>query len=357
MNLARFPFLNEAFSFAEEQGADLESLLEGTAFEEARSRGKQRVLEAIGNSDISDISLAGGEFDRLLEIMSYIYARMLVSSIDDHYLTRRYSLAEAVKLNRNLSHILSSDPDAVIGVAGELDANAVAADKGLMMHFTDFLRFSSRIKSPEWKLVNTEVFDGYVFLPGTSFCRVLQNALQDRLEREIPLHLPEEMKRSLTKVTGDIVNELEARKSRFEDGGLGEVDAELFPPCMRVLLANTQNGVNLPHTGRFALTSFLHNLGMDSEEILLLFSKSPDFDESKTLYQIKHITGETSGTEYTAPECATMKSHGICYEPDRLCASDKVNHPLVYYRAKSFLRSKEQKGKGAEGKAEKKDST
>jgi DNA primase large subunit len=104
---------------------------------------------------------------------------------------------------------------------------------------------------------------------------------------------------------------------------------------MRALLAGTQNGLNLPHSGRFALVSFLHALGMDSEQIMALFAKSPDFDESKTIYQVKHITGEGSGTEYTPPECSTMKSYGICFEPDDLCNSDRVVHPLIYYRIRT----------------------
>jgi len=347
--LATFPFLSGAVSMAERLGADLDSLLDGVAYEDARARGKQRVVEALRRSDVPDVSLAGSEFDRLLEIMSYTYARMIVSLIDDRFLTKRYALAESVRLDRNLGHILKGgDEDTVISVARELNVSAVSTKKGLMMPFTDFLRFSSRIKSTEWKLVNTEVFNGYVYLPGPSFCRVLQNALQDRLEEELPFDVPSEIADMLNAVIPPISEELEEMKNRYSAEGMGEVTADLFPPCMRTLLANTQNGMNLSHSGRFALTSFLHNLGMNSEEILLLFAQSPDFDESKSLYQIRHITGESSGTEYTSPECATMKTHGICYEPDRLCASEKINHPLVYYRAKTYMQKRDAKAETSE---------
>ena len=99
------------------------------------------------------------------------------------------------------------------------------------------------------------------------------------------------------------------------------------------VLANAQNGVNLPHSGRFALVSFLHTIGLNLEQILALFAQSPDFDESKSIYQIKHITGELNGSDgYTPPECGTMKTNGICYEPDNLCAKDTVNHPLTWFR-------------------------
>ena len=107
---------------------------------------------------------------------------------------------------------------------------------------------------------------------------------------------------------------------------------------MRKLLEMIRAGENVPHSGRFALVAFLHTLGMDSEEILRTFSTSPDFDESKSRYQIQHISGEISGTEYTPPECSTMKSYGICFDPDDLCAREWMTHPLKYYRAKGKRR-------------------
>ena len=109
-------------------------------------------------------------------------------------------------------------------------------------------------------------------------------------------------------------------------------------------MAYALHGVNLPHSGRFALVSFLHTIGMNSEQILALFSQSPDFDESKSIYQIKHITGELNGTDgYTPPECHTMKSNGLCYDPDKLCNNGKMNQPLTYYRIKTNAPMPEQK--------------
>jgi DNA primase large subunit len=127
---------------------------------------------------------------------------------------------------------------------------------------------------------------------------------------------------------------LEEEKKTRQAKDMGKVSIVRFPPCMRKLLAMIQKGENVPHSGRFALVTFLHALGMESEEILHIFSSAPDFDESKAMYQIKHIIGESSGTEYTTPECSTMKSYGICFDPDSLCNQEWMKHPLSYYRAK-----------------------
>ena len=74
-----------------------------------------------------------------------------------------------------------------------------------------------------------------------------------------------------------------------------------------------------------------------------MFSESPDFDEDIAGYQIKHITGELNGTEgYSPPECKTMKTNGLCHNPDTLCQQEWMNHPLTYYRVKSRDRTKGQ---------------
>ena len=331
LRAARYPFLDEAKAFAESHSADIAALIMSPAYADARRRGLNRVLESIKRSEVSYVPLSF-EHERLMEVMSYPYARMLVSCLDDRFLTKRYALAESVRMS-----ILLEDerPDTVISIAKELKVDAVSRDDMLMMHFTDYLKLASRIKSVDWKLVNSELFNGNVFLSNAKFCRALQNAMQDKIESELPIPVPNDIKAAVSKDVKHLEIVLNEMKTKFGDSVGGDVIVTEFPPCIRALLVGTQNGLNLPHSGRFALVSFLHALGMDSEQIMELFSKSPDFDASKTVYQVRHITGELSGTEYTPPECSTMKSYGICFEPDDLCSNEKVVHPLIYYRIKT----------------------
>jgi DNA primase large subunit len=333
LRVARFPFLRDSAAFAEANDADLESLMTSPSYEDARRRGIKRIEDTIDNSEVGYTPLMN-EYDRLMEVMSYPYARMIVSCVNDRFLTKRYALAESVRMNR----LLGEEPSAsAIDVSRELGVKAtVDAEGDLRMHFGDYLRFSSRIKSTDWKLVNSELRSGYVHLPHEKFDRLLQNALQDRIESELPLNVPDEYAAILKPTVDHVSILLNEMKNRYSPTGGGAINLEFMPPCMRTILANAQNGMNLPHSARFALVSFLHTLGMDSEGILALFAQSPDFDESKSIYQIKHITGELSGTDgYTPPECSTMKTNGICFDPDALCNSEKMNHPLYYYRIKS----------------------
>ncbi len=72
---------------------------------------------------------------------------------------------------------------------------------------------------------------------------------------------------------------------------------------------------------------------MDVTSIAQLYARSPDYDQEKTMYQVEHITGRGgTGTEYTSPACAAMKTTGICINKDAVC--EKINHPLSYYKIK-----------------------
>ncbi|PSP46238.1 DNA primase regulatory subunit PriL, partial [Halobacteriales archaeon QH_1_68_42] len=107
---------------------------------------------------------------------------------------------------------------------------------------------------------------------------------------------------------------------------------ELFPPCMKHLLDQVQKGEHLEHHSRFAIASFLTSIGMTTDEIVELFQVNPGFGEEATRYQVDHIRGATSPTEYSPPSCATMQSYGDCYNRDDVC-EDVIDesHPLNYY--------------------------
>ena len=79
---AKFPFLKESSEFAEKNSAELEDLLTSSNYEPARIRGVQRVMDALKQSEVSYTPLMN-DYDRLMEVMSYPYARMVVSLVGD----------------------------------------------------------------------------------------------------------------------------------------------------------------------------------------------------------------------------------------------------------------------------------
>jgi DNA primase large subunit len=282
-------------------------------------------------------------------------ARILASVVGDRYLIRRFALAEAERVNQRLQE---EELDFVMEVCGHLDIDVAStgtrSENGhtMKMHFLTFLKNTSQMRSIEWKLVNMDVKGGFVFLDQRRLCRIIQEVLRRRYEEELPLPVTGPIKEAFEAETLEILDVIKERKRFLEPDGMGEIRVDCFPPCIKHLIAMAQAGENLSHMGRFTLASFLHTLGMSNEEILKVFASSPDFREDLASYQIDHITGVISGTEYTPPECTTMVSFGLCYEKDRLCDKEWLTHPLKYYRSQvRYLRRKKGPAKGARKQA------
>jgi len=334
---AKYPFLQGAEDIVKGRKIDIDVLLADIAYEPARIRGKERVREAVDDGAVGDHPFPN-EMDQLSEILSYPIARMIVSSSGDRYLISRYALGEAMLLE---SRLVYEDDEGLMAIAEELGVETERTEKGYLIHFTTYLEATSSIRAKEWKLVNQEVFSGMVRISKEKLARVLRQRLNDRINSELPRKITD----SIISAFGDdakaFSGQMEAKRKQYVEGEMGPIDDKSFPPCMKTILTMMRAGENVPHTGRFAITSFLHTIGMNADSIMELFSTAPDFDAGKSEYQVRHIVGEISGTEYSPPECSTMKSYGICYNPDQLCQKEWMTHPLKYYRnRKKYGRSR-----------------
>jgi len=326
--LAKFPFLREAAAFIRAEGVSLEELLMDPAYARARSLGKARVMESLEKASPSE-AVAVAPADQLALLLSYPVSRILVSAVADNYLIRRYALHEAVLVEWRLQ---SESDDIVLHMSNQLGLDLRREDGGFRLHFADFLRHTSTMREAPWKLINQPMARGYVRLRRDKALRVLRSAVQRRIEEGLPLDVNDAILRAFGPDMTAIRGILDARKATFKAEEIGRVAITRFPPCMYNLLAQIQNHENVPHMGRFAIVSFLHHIGLRNEEIFRVFGDVPDFAADVTRYQIDHITGTTSSTEYTPPECSTMKSYGLCPGPDRVCLT--IKHPLSYYRVK-----------------------
>jgi DNA primase large subunit len=170
------------------------------------------------------------------------------------------------------------------------------------------------------------------------------------------LDVPQALCESIRSYTEDIREELEVLRKKYDDGtfepssGFRVRDPSSFPPCIAAILSNLRDGVNVPHTARFAVTAFLLNIGLTEDEIIEIYKNAPDFDEERTRYQVEHIAGNKGNVRYTAPSCDTMRTYGNCIKPlqglrgrgaephsDDVC--EKITHPLSYYKLKLKMKS------------------
>jgi len=95
IELALYPFVSEASRYVGSLGFSPDRLITSRALESARIRGTDRVIQSIAGNIERPSFIASDEGKVLTELLSYPFARILVSCINDQYLTRRYALAEA----------------------------------------------------------------------------------------------------------------------------------------------------------------------------------------------------------------------------------------------------------------------
>lgn len=332
-DLARFPFLLEAQAkIAGSQLNQLETFLTSDVGNRIIRRATGRIETAItippqGLFDHFRLSNADST-SPLESLYTYGMARIIASCLNDRSAIERLISYEA----RRSSFFLMNDESDETAQAEAAKRNAVAAQLGLFLHegtvtVPAYVEMVAGLREPLWRLVNRDVHGGLVRVYPTEVEVLLRERIRVVIRgRGLP-RVPPEVCALLAPSIEHLTAVLQSQMLR----DLGPIDESRYPPCMNALVTALLEGKNLTHMGRFALTAFLHTIGLSTTQIVEVYQRSPDFDIEKTLYQVEHISGR-SGTEYTPPSCATMLTNGICVGRDGLC--ERIGSPLGYYRKK-----------------------
>ncbi len=333
--ISLYPFLLSASEYVRSTGITLDELINSAAFERSRIRGKERVLEAIRRGVVTRKKAV---FDHdLVELLSYPFARILVSCIKDGFLIRRYVLGEAKGAYKQiLEDIKNGLSDSIMELMNEFDISLKVPPEeheGLKIHFSDYLRWTRDIHGRKWMLVNRELDRGFVRIKEEELARLLQEAIKERIGENLPLEVPEDICKKVEKYTAEIKEELKKCRKKEDAYVLkaSKVVKDSFPPCISRIMSNLSEGISISHYARFAVASFLLNIGVDAEEVINAFRNMSDFDEERTRYQVMHIGGTKSSKKYSPPSCKTMRTYGLCIEEEGGGCSE-ISHPLEYYR-------------------------
>ena len=262
---------------------------------------------------------------------------MMVVATADSLIKSRYALAEA----KRASELLKDErKEKVMEIANTFnwelrivdgDINAPSCDFAL--RFPDFLKNATSFHDEKWKLVNRLLFDGEVYLTKREVSRLLEEEVRRYIEGKLDTKVG-----SLPQSIMDRINQLKqlaiARRGEIRREEIPkDMIIAAFPSCIKGLYDTMASGRPVSHIGRFALTSFLVNIGMTVENVINFFRSVSDFDERMTRYQVEHIAGvRGSRTKYIPPRCDTLRTHGICHTTDEICK--KIRHPLACYRRK-----------------------
>jgi DNA primase large subunit len=327
-DLAKYPFLKENTEYVKNLDLKVEDL-EKPEFARILERAEERVIEALLYA-IVDRKTRNED----IEILSFPVAIMLTIATKNNFIKKRYALAEA---KRTYEDLREENRQRILEFARNFEWTIKLSEPDFpgfefVVGFADYLRNATHLRDKKWKLINRALSKGTILLTKNETSRLLSEEVRRHIEKRLePKEIP-----AFPKNMRDIaerINKLSAEKigkSEFEETPKVMVQ-EAFPPCISALYFAFSSGRHLSHIGRFALTSFLINIGMPPESVIELFKNISDFNEKMTRYQVEHIAGETgSRTRYIPPKCDTLQTHGVCTNPDQLCR--KIRHPLSYYR-------------------------
>jgi DNA primase large subunit len=330
--LSHFPFLKKAQDHIKSRFSSLDSLFNDKKGELLIDSALGRIQDAITIKKTFTPEITGSADD---EIAGYALARIIVSCVHDKTLIDRltryesdrayYFLVNEEEWNQNYHQDDSEYSHLCIALAHELGIQ-ITKDR---IPLADYVELVAPLHQDRYNLVNRRLEHGFVDIKKDERYELLRERIRVLLRRDLPHKVPS----SICEKLGPRVALVKKVYQEQMLEQFGTIEESSFPPCMQALITALTAGTNLTHAGRFALTTFLHTIGMDANGIGQLYARSPDFDLEKTMYQVEHITGRGgSGTEYTTPACAAMRTTGLCIHSDVLC--EKVNHPLSYYRAK-----------------------
>ena len=325
--IVKYPFLAEAGKYLSDKGFSLEQFGTDPDLKRIVSMAFNRIQVAAdgkiynSNSSTNDSSLP-------MEVFSFLIAVILLKLTGMHTLIRRFSLAEARRSERFLEKDLSNHKDKTkehlaLQILHDLFSITIQKqDDDFIIPVSNYLKHSINFHEREWKLINRKVNSGHVYLTSHETVRLVR--------KEIDLYISSKINsaNTPTMIEGfqEYVDKLRILAKKFE---VKVVESSEYPPCIKHAIEVLEKGENLSHSGRFMLATFLLARGQQVEQIAPLFKNAPDYNEKVTLYQLNHLSGKNSTTEYKCPSCEKLKSQDLCFA---IPECDNIINPIQFGR-------------------------
>jgi DNA primase large subunit len=268
----------------------------------------------------------------------------MVIGVKDNVLTERFALLEASRIYKYLLDEKNEDLLTIAKIFG-WRIRETKATPSFAMNFSNYVKNATRgrlVHSPKWRLINRQLQDGEVHVSKREVCRLLQE--------EVKKYIEDIARKGISTIPQNIQEVIDEIKSRFmklkphltEFDKIVKAEESEYPPCIRKFLDRAVKGQHLSHTERFTLVTYLLHQGVSIDGIVNVFANVSDFQEKKTRYQVEHLAGlKGTRTKYNPYNCSTLKTHGVCANPnDPICLT--INNPLTYHLRKKQLKKKQE---------------
>jgi len=342
-DLAKYPFLKEAFSYITKYDFKLEDLNNRDylhLIEKANKKIEQYLF--FGRNEYQINYSKTHETIVQEEVILFLISLLFVKSISIDAVTKKFALLESMRFEKYLiSDLNTSNRDdktiklILYKIFEDLFNTKILLEENVYnfykIRISDYLDHPIAFQEKEWNLVNRTIHNGFVYLDGNEIVRLFRNELYlliiDRIK-----------KMNIDKVPDTIMAISKSIKIQWEQMHPlpnPTVYKAVTPPCIQHIYDQIRKGENLPHPARLLLGTFLIYSNKTLEEMLELFKRLPDFDEKITRYQLEHLAGKKGGSKkYYVPSCEKIKLENLCYET-KICQG--ISNPIQLIRKKSEI--------------------
>jgi DNA primase large subunit len=325
--LAKYPMIPEVLKF-------LSGIRMDNVSREVVERAFRKIHDALEYGEVK--SFAENHY---IEILSYPTCVMILTVAGNDWLKRRWALAEAIRLEKQLDVEDDVTFDFIISRLGfeKVDVDSVEhpllREYGYRLTVTRYLRIiGDLLRDVRWKLVNQLVHRGYVYIRSRAevsrvIREVMKNLLIQKFSRVSVKDVPKTMPQYFWE-TVEKVKQLLLEKAPKHIAPL-QVKGEM-PPCIMQIITKIKAGEDVSHVENFTVAAYMVNVGYSVDEVIDVFKDRSDFNEKIARYQVEHIAGlRGSRIKYRPPSCSKMKSYGLCVENGSRCPK-KTKNPLNY---------------------------
>src|SRR5271157_3311006 len=274
-DLAKYPFLKETAEYIKPlhlQIDDLASMGMDQALKRAEERVNEAIIERSVSRDIKQINI---------EILSFPIALLLVIATENSFIKKRYALAEAKQASADL---FNESKEKILKIAQDFDWKIKLTPKensdtplDFTLGFTDYLRNAAHLHDKKWKLTNSILSHGEVYLNKKDVTRLLEEEVRRRIEKRLDVKSPK-FPAELTLIA-ERLKKLAAENIEENTEELPKTIIQTaFPPCINAIYQAASTTHHLSQMERFTLTSFLLNIGMSLEKVSEIYKSFSDYN-------------------------------------------------------------------------------
>lgn len=327
--LAKYPFLLKARDYIKELGYDINMIDESMA--KVLDKSVKRIWIALDKkSNQTNVYNELSDVDE--EIISFLLSLIILRVIGINGASKRFALAEAMRIEEFLKNDLENEDENVRYLLLEyifrdaVGLEVINENNIYKIRVAEYLKRAVRFHDKYWKLINRDVYDGYVHLDSHDIVRLIREEISiiiyDRINKISVKNIPDSIKSRAENFRSILMNDTRFKQSIRT--------TREYPPCITHILEMLEKGDNPSHTARFLLATYMLAIGKGIDEVCSLFEQAPDYNEKVTRYQVEFLAGKRgSNKSYNCPNCEKVASQNLCYRNDDC---DNIKSPLQFKR-------------------------